>query len=581
MTRTYWLGLVLVTVVLGVAGVYVFGGYAVDRFVEPRLRRSLPPTVSVRDVDFQLFPLGIQLRGSETELPASDGAPPHLRAERISINPNWSSLFGDTVTIDSLDFEGLTLDLYPGSPPQTTLGGEVDDSGWSGLLSGRAALGVPAQFLIKLFTVDNGRIRLFDAPDRPEPSFVLEPVNLTAGPISPGSLRRGIQVRADAGVASRPNVLMLQGQVLVTDHPTLTGTFHARSLPVEQLARWLPGMLSLREGTLDATAPFVLGSGGLQVEGLDMVLHDGILAFGASEATEPPPSTSPGEVPVTRTDTEPAASGESFAVSLGESRLRVENSRLQVAEEGEPRTLDVREGTLAVGSLLPVGSDVPVRGQLTFSRPDGLLEFVGSVDGTAEEFRLSDIVAGARVDRVRELDPYTRGWLPMTLKGGTFTGGLKGSVTPSELDLAVEVAFGRLRAGTGKTPGSTFMGVPVSLLLKQLSEQDGTLHLGFRVTGSPQAPRVDISAIRHRLLFRLGVDAAVLASLGLPVYVGDMVVGKVVGVSVLGEARKILGGLRNSPELDAPAAGSDRRARGTEMPKKERASRTRESTSSP
>lgn len=569
MTRTSWLGLGLLVVLLVGGGVYLFGHYAVNRFVEPRLRDSLPPTVKVRDVDFKLLPLGIQLRGSEADLPTSDGTPGHLRAERISINPNWSSMFGDTVTIDSLDFEGLTLDLYPGFAARTTPPGDgADDSWWSGLLSGDAASDGSGRFLIKQLTVRGGRVRWFETPDGPEPSFVLEPVNLTVGPISPATLRRGMPVRADAGLASRPDLLALQGQFMVTDHPALTGTFHVRSLPVAHLAGWLPRALSLEEGTLDAAAPFMLGSRGVEVEGLDMVIRDGLLAFDVSGGAATRPKVPAEDTVRSRGDTEPEASDDPFPVSLGESRLRVENTRLQVSEE-EPGTLDIREGTLVVGSLLPARPDVPVKGQLVFSRPDGLLEFAGSLDGTAPEFRLSDIIAQARVDRVQELNPYTRDWLPMTLKGGTFTGGVQGSMTASELDLAVEVAFGRLRAGTGKTPDSTFLGVPVSLLLKQLSEQDGTLHLGFRVTGPPQAPRVDVSAIRHRLLFRLGVDAAVLASLGLPVYVGDLVIGKVVGVSVLGEARRLLGDLTASPELDPSAVSAERKPRATEIPKKD------------
>lgn len=568
MTRTYLAGLIVLVVLLVAIGVYVLGEYAVNRLVEPRIRRSLPSAVQVRDVDFQLFPLGIQLHGSQADLPTPDGPPTHLRAERISINPRWSSVFGDTVTVDSLDFSGLTLDLYPTSTAGVTLQDELEDPGWSAFLEGGAGPEAPAGFLIRELTISDGRIRLYGSTDQTEPTSVIEPIDLTVGPLSASGMRRGIPVRVDAGMGSRGHSLVVQGQLVVTDHPVFTGTLDARSLPVRHLTPWLPRMLSFDGGTLDATAPVMLSPRGLNVDGIDAVLRDTTLSVGPFEPTGPgePLPEGPDSSPA---DTAPAALEEPFPVSVGESRLRLETVRIRVSED-DPGTLDIREGTLVLGSYLPVRPDVPLRGQLAFERPDGLFEFAGSLNGTVPGLHLHDLIAQARVDRVRELNPYTREWLPMTLKGGSLTGGMRGSITTAKLDLAVEVAIARLKAGRGKTAESSFMGVPVSLLLKQLSEQDGTLEVGFRIGGPLHAPRVDVSNIRRRLLFKLGVDAAVLASLGLPVYVGDMVVGKVLGVSVIDEARRLLGDLTVSPEPQPPRPALDLKTRGTGIPGKNR-----------
>lgn len=574
--RARWLGAGLLLVLLLVVLVYVFGQYAVDRFVEPRVRRALPPALKVKDVDFQLLPLGIGLEGPRTTRDGPD-SPAQLQADRISVNLTWSSMFGDTVTLDDLEFEGLTLDVYPTVPSRSQLEGE--SSPFSALFAGGAPGAGTGQFLVKQLSITGGRIRFFDGADSEQPSFVFEPVDLSAGPISPAHLRRGLPVRMEAGVASRRRALAVQGQLALTHHPTFTGTLHAESFPVDELASWLPSALRATGGTLDATAPFLISPDGLQVESVDLLVRDTTLGLGSLGAAAASPTTANASA-APDAETTPASAQTSFLVSLGESRLKVENVRFRVASEGDAQTLDVREGTLVVGSLFPARADVSVKGQFAFSRPTGLMEFTASLDRTAPEFRLRNVLSQTRVDRVQELNPYTREWFPMTLKGGSLTAGLKGDIATSHLDLAVELSFAKLKAGAGKNPDSTFMGIPISLLLKQLGQKDGSLELGFRVTGPPSSPTVDISRIRQRLVVKLGMDAAVLATLGLPVYAGDKVLEKTTGISVIGEVRNVLGGLTTSRDLDSPSPSPDRSTRGTAVPKRETPSSDRQSKSS-
>jgi len=549
-TWKQWLGIGGLLLLMLLVLLYIFGEYAVSRFVEPRIRRALLPRVRVEDVHFQLLPMGIRIDDPETEITPPDAPPVHLQAEHVRINPTWTSLWGDTVTIDSLEFEGLTLDLFlAGAPPR--VGAGVDPIPSPG--DDEAAGGIPTRFLIREISVTDGRVRFYESADTAADSLLsLQPVELRAGPLSPGRLRRGLPIRVETGLGSSGRGLTFDGQIARADHVGVNGTLSAHSLSPSALAPLLPSALRVEGGILDATVPLRADPGGLHVENVQLVLRDATMGWVPSETSGEPVGASP-------------AAGETpFPVSMGESRIRLENVRLRVPG-GEARTLDVREGALEVGSLFPAASGVPLRGEFSLSQPEGLLEFTASLDRTAPEFRVNRLLAGARVDDVKQLNPYLQKYVPMTFREGSMTGGARGSVWTSRLNVNVELSFRNLKAAPGKSPDSTFLGVPVSLLLRQLARKDGSLELSFRVTGSMSNPKVDVSRIRQRLLLKLGVDAALLNSLGLPVYVGSTVLEKTTGIDVLGKVREVLGDL-TAPDGRLPPPPSRQTTRGTTVP---------------
>ncbi len=557
--------------------VYLFGQWAVQQYAEPRIRQALPAPITVGNVDFQMLPLGIRLEDPRISMKASPGNAVELQAHHVSVNPTWTSVFGDTVTIDRLDFDRLTVDFYLDQP--TAAPSEDAGSLLAGLSGGQDPNAPPAQFLIKEVRISDGRVRLFESRGDSKPAWSLSTIRLSAGPISPQRFKRGVPIHLTAGTRGSPRSLMFQGQGVTAPEPVLTGTLHAESAPIDMFARLLPATVQLDGGTWDATVPLLAGTDGVTLEGIDMVVRKSTLSFSSPSTPSADTSASP-DSSDSSSDTEGQPAEAPAFFSLGPSRLQVEQSHIRLAEEGDAQTLDIQKGVLGVGALYPARKGIPLEGQFAFARPEGLLELTGQLDRTAAEFRVEDLLAQARVDQVKTLNPYTKHWAPITLKGGSLDGALRGSFAPSQMNLAVELAFKKLKAGPGGTPDSKLMGIPVSLLLKQLSEQDGSLDLGFQITGSTASPQVNISRIRQRLLIKLGVDAAVIGTLGLPVYAGNLAVEKITGYSVLGEARKVLGNL-TAPNPSEVLPPTRTEARGTPVPSTDKRSGGRSRSSSP
>jgi hypothetical protein len=178
-----------------------------------------------------------------------------------------------------------------------------------------------------------------------------------------------------------------------------------------------------------------------------------------------------------------------------------------------------------------------IQGQFLIAKPAGLFEFRGSLELVKENWSIKDFLSDFKVEDVRELNSLTRGLIPVRFKSGTLLGGMKGELAPEKINLTVELDFDKLDMESTGGKDEKFMQVPTSVYLNYISKNNGDLDLQFRLSGSPASPKIDTTKVRNRILVNIGVEAAVLGTLGLPVFIGDKVVGSVTGFSIINEAR--------------------------------------------
>lgn len=538
----------LVLAVVGILVVYWGATGLLEPSMESYVRRSLPEGLETRDVSFQLMPFKINLENSSME----SGPGRTTRIEEISVNPQLGSLFGDTFVIDTLEFDGITLTFYRENSPETApIGGnqalaDLQESGPQ----------TAANFRINRIRMTNARVLLMDNPENREPLLNLSPVRSEFGPITPNSLEKGLDVDVTSGLWGEGEHLHLRTTIRYDGNLDAEGTLRVRETPLDLFHPELIPGLRLTEGSLDGDASFTAGTDSFRVSSLNLHVRNSRVTY------RQPPPTPPAVAPVdtgTKTASDTATAEDPFRTIVEDVQVEIVETRLYLpALSG--RGFHVEEGLLKAGPYQPEPASMPAVGQLLFREPAGLFEFKSDLDLSGDVWELASVLSNFRVDNVNELDPYLGNLLPVRFQSGRLIGGIRGSMSSEALDLAVELDFDQLKIRRGRNESSSFLGVPVNVYLNYLSKNDGELNLSFQVTGSPSSPSIEISKLRTRLITNLGIDAAVIGAFGLPVFVGDKVMERFTGFSVISEARNTLSGFFESPEEaeDGPVLKKER-----------------------
>lgn len=553
-----WIGILMVLV----GGVYFGLKQILTASLESYVRQNLPEALETKDISFNLLPVTVDLE--QPRLRAENRET--LKAESIRVNPSIGSLFGDTFVIDSLEFEGISLTFYRRDASDTinTLPPEITSLVSAG---GEGS----ANFKINRIKLSQAKIQLMESPASDEPILDLSPIELSFGPITPHSLKRGIELNATSGLSGSEEIFFLRAGLRYGKNLEFNGDLRFKDLSPDRVSPLLEPGLEMTEGTLRGSLSFDYNSQRLTIPSIQLRLEDSKLTLTGEQNQSDPELTSARAAP---TAVElPLETEEEFRTSVGDVQLELLNTRFDFSPLiGEPTIppVFVQDGLIKAGPYDSSSPVIPIIGQLMLNKPGGLIELRTELNLTASEWSLDKILSDLRIDDVNELNPYLETVLPIRLRSGVMVGGIKGRLARNSMNLAVELDFDKLKMRSGKTEGSRFLGVPVSIYLNYLSKNDGNLELSFKINGSPASPKVEISNIRNRILVNLGVDAAVLTSVGLPVYVGDKVVEKVTGYSIINEAKSTLSRFFKAPKNaeDPPKLKSETVRPKTAQPKK-------------
>lgn len=524
--------IVLVILLIAVLTVY----FATTIFLRPKLedyvRSNLPEAIKTRDISFRLLPLTVNLEESTVRTEPERS----LSVESIQVNPNLRSLFGDTFVIDTLEFEGITLSFYRSGTADTA---SIEASGIDSLFGSE---GPGANFRINRLILSRGTIQLLESPGSTSPVLDFSPIHASVGPITPATLKNGISIDAVSGFQGVEERIFLQGTLKTTPGLSLEGELRLDKFRPDNLPDSLLPGVRFAGGNLRGTIRFDYRGESLSLPSINVDLNKSSLEFPASATVEE----------VLATDEPPTNSGATPSwLSIGEIQLGLSDITVDpggVISQREPTPLIINEGLIKTGSYTGVKTPVPVLGQFLLARPTGLFEFKTDLNLNRDPYRFENVLSDVRIDDVNQLNPYLGTILPVRLKSGSMTGAMKGEFSSEKLDLAVELDFNNLKMGSATSDNSTFLGVPVKVYLNSLSKNNGNLELSFRLNGSPASPNLEISSIRNRILVNLGVEAAVLSSLGLPVYLGEKVVERVTGVSLINEAKSAFSTIFQSPK---------------------------------
>ncbi|MFB6345672.1 MAG: hypothetical protein ABEK50_07875 [bacterium] len=527
-------------------------------YLEPTLknyvRTNLPEGVKTRNITFELLPLSLNLEDATIDT----GPEKSLSVKNIEVNPNMRSLLSDTFVIDNIELEGISLSFYQSDESDTSA---LEESGMESLF---ASGGPSANFRINQLILSSAKIQLFESPESQSPLLNFSPINLRVGPITPASLRNGLVIDGVSGFQSVRERIFFQGKLKVSPEFSLTGELRLDKLDPEFIpSEFLPGT-RLNGGRFRGSFKFAYEEGRLNLSSANVSLKNSTIDF--------PSSSGLAETP-TPTDQETSPADNQSWISIDEIQLDFSDIRVDLTSlipQTTPTPLIINEGLIKAGPYTTTGTPTPIVGQLILQEPVGLFEFRTDLNTNKDPYQFENFLSDIRIDNVNRINPYLGTFLPVKLRSGVMTGAMKGSFTSSNMDLAVELDFNRLKLGSANTRNATFMGVPVKIYLNYLQKNDGNLELSFRMNGPPSSPNLEIRSIRNRILVNLGVDAAVLSTVGLPVYLSDKIIGKVTGVSIINEAKNTFSNVFMAPKSANDPPKLKKEPRKTPLPSPKR-----------
>lgn len=538
--------------VLAAVGVTIFlvllyqaGLTYLDRRLEEGASVAAGRSVTIDDLAIGVSPPRLKLFGTVVRESGTNGSTV-ARIPELTVQPNLPSLLSDTVVLEKIYIRDSDVRLaYPA--PATAAAGTVP----------RRSEPPPSDFRfplrVRTIQVRNASVGVFRSDTDSSPVLDLAPVDVRAGPVTTKSLRDGVPVSGNVGFGAKGGRLHFDVKSVLLGQVRVSGMLGARDVPLAILNEITGPGFRFDQGHVSGEVPFNVSSDTIGLKRTTLRVESARAKLGY--APEITPGTAPLSVRKSVQDTPVTTSADTsraVSLNLGEIRFEVLDSSIDLLSLPSIPPVLVDRATVLAGPDTNSGRILPVRGQLILNQPDAVFEMRGSVPTTGRPVGVKDLIAYFRVNNVADLDPYVESVTPIKLKGGRLTGGLKGLATSRKLDLEVELDFDNLESGSITDSKSSVLGIPVSLFVKYLNQNDGNLNVHFSVSGTPARPVVDTTGIRTRILVNLGVDAAVIGTLGVPVYLGNELIQRTSGINLLGTARdtvqSLFGAGSSSPE---------------------------------
>lgn len=525
---------------------YVGYTYFLVPTFEGYVREKLPDDLKTRDISFQLMPMSIEL--TKPHLEGAKKRP--LEAESIRVNPNLGSILGDTFVIDSLEFEGISLTLYRNQPQKSEA--EIP-SQLTTLFEGEGEL---PNFRINRIKITHSTIQLLENENSKVPELDLSPIELSLGPVTPSNLKSGLNLSAVSGLSGIGEYFFLQATLKMGEPILFEGDLRLQDINPGLIKPALTPGLRVSGGRLNGSLSFRYDGNRLRIPSIKMKLAESQVKITSGSSPLPETKLEPA-IQETLHGTPHEEPEIPFQLAIDDIQLELSDSRLYLSEllvDPSIPPIEISDALVKGGPYGPDNPILPLLGQFITSTPAGVVEFKSELDLTTNTFQLDHILSDINVDDVSDLNPYTQNYLPVRLSEGSLTGAMNGKASSKSLNLAFELDFNGLKMRSGKKENGRFLEVPVNVYLNYLSKKGGQLDIAFKITGTPQSPNVEVSKIRNRILMNLGVDAAVLSSIGLPVFIGSKVVEHVTGFSLINEAKSTFSGFFETPKKtgDAP-----------------------------
>lgn len=521
--------LVCVTVLFFFAFLYLAGMQFLHSQLETRLGESIQKKVQIEALDLDVNPVELRVLGTTIQRDDPPGRPLAILPE-IAVRPELSSVFSGPWTVRYLELREPAVVLGPSGGTEPVKPDGMDSAAPS-----------PLPVKIRRIRVKNGALAYVDKTDS-TPRVTLQPINVRIGTVDDQKLREGVSVRGRAGVDGGEGRMQFEGAVEVTGGFRSSGEVQFDRLELSFLTSFLGANASLPQGHLTGRLPLTLSKEGLRAD--TSTLRVDAASLRLEQPPEVKPETAPLNTAETVTDTpvgtDPDTSAP-FPIDLGQIRFEVLDSEVQFRDRSQLPVLKLERATVLAGPMNGLTDSFPLRAQVVLGNPPGHLQMKGSVAPVIGTLGFEDFIGRFNVEDVGKLNPYVTSVSPVKLKKGQLDAAVKGLALDRQLDFSVGLYFKELESGSVTSPNSTVVGIPVNLFVKYLKQNNGNLNLSFSVRGTPRRPLVDTTGIRTRILLNLGVDAAVIGTLGVPVYLGNELIQRTSGIDLIGTARSTLG----------------------------------------
>jgi len=547
-----WFNVTVLIVLLAAVIVLLSGEYIIENRIRSYMNRTLTDRVKVDKVDLNFFPISVDLLDSRLNLEGTES----ITAGRIGITPVLGSFFNDTVHIESVVLENVTIDLR-----DTDRGLQLRHS-FDDLYSttGTGSSESTASIVIEQLILVDGHVRIFGDERSRSPRFELTPIHMVVSPLDFRNLNQPINLKA----AMKPDVdrppVKLEGMIFPRDsEASFQGTITLDQFQMARTGPYLPKGYEISSGSLTGELPVTVMSGTLRLDSPELQMDQLTARIDGNTSSDS----------ATKTEQSSQENGTFDVETNGPIVVQSNNTTFQYSSGEKPIVFRSHRGKTIFETLKNPTKILDSRGEFSLGEPKGTLQFDVRKQLNESQNNKSELALKAKFPAASELNPVILRDAPFLIKKGSVKSAASGTFGPRNLNIQVALRFQNLAIEDKPEVQGKFLQIPTSVLINYLSKQDGTFQMTFSVTGSPSNPKFDFSEIRGRLTKKLGLDAAVLAALGLPAFIGEKVIEQATGVSVFDEVTERLGSVFESdrPKIDSPFKNNDTDSRNQSSPK--------------
>lgn len=533
-TKTFLLALTGLVVLL--IGVYAGGVYYLHTTLETRLSQSTPGEVKIDDLDIKFLPFRVELNNTTLARPETPERPLAV-FPKTTVKPRLSTLVSDTPVLKRITLTDPSVSLVQAEKQGTplTFARDVDGSTSGG------AFVFPID--VEKLRVEQGVFEYYGSQSAADPFLNFDTITFVTGPITDHTLREGIGFKGRFAPGKTQDTLKFGLTLSVLEELVVSGRLRANQVEISSVNRFLGDGFRLPQGLLSGVLPFEVTPERLRTRKTTLRVENARAQVGYTPEVQPetrpirPEEVAKPDTKVrTRTDTDP-----SFDFDIGEVRLEVLDSSIKFLNRPDSPLVELTRATVLAGPIPGADTTFPVKGQMLLRDPPGLAQLKVRASPLIEFDGFPEFLAYATIDDVGALDRFFEDVIPIKLKGGELDVGARGALLEQNVDLTVDLDFRNLQSGSITDSKSSILGIPINLFVRYLKENNGNMNVPFHVSGTMKKPVFDTTGIRTRMLVNLGVDAAVMGTLGVPVYLGGELLERASGIDLVGTVKNTVG----------------------------------------
>jgi hypothetical protein len=488
------------------------GAKAGENYLEHRIRGTLTeqsPSLNVRSVDFNLYNSSVILK----DLQVQPTEFIQLDIDTLDVRPVLSSFLTEKPVIENVILRsGKVTFRQPDSPPQPSSQANSKEEPENAPLIPLVVEGIDLNQL--QIHYEQSAKKLTN----------LGTYQGTIGEISQTSLSRGIDLRLTGRDGSPANGISFDLTTGFKDDLFLSGTLKLTSVNPSPLNYFL-NPTKITDGSIGGKIPFTYHRDHLYLNRITIRADNMEVEAGSS-----PPNTLPDTTPVKTMNTSGTAP---VPITMDGVLLSATNSTLSWNGGTIPHQIKLERGAVLSTSIRSLNSTFSADGYLKFAEPEGRLRCQGTFESVLTPLSINPLNCWIKFSNLAQVDPLLGPDFPINVQKGALKGITRGKISAKAVDLNVNLNFSSLSVKT-KSPNIILLGIPVNVYLRYLKDNKGELSIQGDLKGPLSEPQFEINQLRNRLLTNLGVDAALIASGGIPILLGDYIINKASGFSPVG-----------------------------------------------